>query len=62
MPDALHGFPKPATPPRPHPVIDAIIAAGRAATELRNEHHAEGRVLRREVAESRAAARPEGRA
>jgi len=60
MPDVLHGFPKPAEPPRPHPVIDAIITAGRAAAELRNQHHAEGYALRREVAEARAASRPEG--
>jgi hypothetical protein len=63
MPDALHGFPKPAEPPRPHPVIDAIIAAGRAAAELRNRHHAEGSNRRRQLAEARAAERaPEGTA
>lgn len=51
-----------ATPPRPHPVIDAIIAAGRAAAELRNRHHAEGEPLRRETAKARAATRPGGTA
>jgi hypothetical protein len=51
-----------ATPPRPHPVIDAIIAAGRAATELRNRHHAEGEPLRHQVAEARIAAQPGGTA
>lgn len=62
-----------ATPPRPHPVIDAIIAAGRApmggilaagraATLRRNRHHAEGEPLRHQVAEARIAAQPGGTA
>jgi hypothetical protein len=51
-----------ATEPRPHPAIDAIIAAGRAATELRNQHHAESRKLRRQATEARGADPAEPRA
>lgn len=58
MPDIINARAEPRTEPRPHAVIDAIIAAGRAAAELRNRHHAEGRPLRRQLAASRAEAAP----
>ena len=61
MPDALHGFPKPATPPAKHPAIEDIIAPGRAATARRDAHHAESAPLRRQAAESHSRP-PEGRA
>ncbi len=41
MPDILNTrAPTPDTP-RPHPVIDALVRAGRAAAARRDAHHAE---------------------
>lgn len=47
MPDILNARAEQPAPPRPHPVLDAIIAAGRAAAERRDQHHALGAPLRR---------------
>lgn len=62
MTDILNQRAPRATPPRPHPVIDAIIAAGRAAAELRNQHHADGHGRRQEIAKARAELRQGGTA